>query len=69
MFKNKLKKKLFAEKSYGVFEGLKGAPSNTLKLFFRQMFFSFFYLTFVKNAFDTNSRFFSQKYARKKRKK
>jgi hypothetical protein len=57
--------KHFAEKSPSVFEGLKGAPSNTVKLFSTKCFFNFF-PPFMKNVFDTNSEFFPQKYARSK---
>ena len=60
MFKKNLKH--FAEKNHSVFEGLKGGPSNTLKLFFHKMFLIFF-PPFIKNVFDTNSEFFSQKYS------
>ena len=45
---------------------LKGAPSNTLKLFSTKCFFYCFSL-FIKNAFGTNSGLFSQKYARNKK--
>ena len=55
--------KKFAEKSFSVFEGLKGGPFEHTKTFFRQNVFHF-----IKNAFATNSRFFSQKYARYKNK-
>ena len=41
---------------------LKGAPLNTLKLFSAKCLKKIF-STFIKNAFDTNSIFFSQKYA------
>ena len=47
-------------------KGLRKAPLNTLKLFFRKMFLILFF-NIHKNAFDTNSRYVSQKYARNKK--
>ena len=61
----KKNEKKIAEKSYSVFKGLKGGPSNTLKLFSTKCFIIFF-PPFIKNDFYTNSEFFSQKYARSK---
>ena len=47
VFKKNLKH--FAEKSHSVFEGLKGAPSNTLQLFSTKCFY--FFPPFIKNVF------------------
>ena len=46
MFKKKLKH--FAEKSFSVFEGLKGGPFEHTKTFFRKMFFLNFYVNIRK---------------------
>ena len=51
----KLKKKI-AEKVIVCLKGLKGAPWNTLKLFFLLNIFKIFSSTFIKNAFYTNSK-------------
>ena len=57
MFLKNYKKK-FVEKSHSVFEGFKGAPTNTLKLFFLQNKLPFFFNVYKKNAFYTNSKLF-----------
>ena len=52
------KKKHLAEKSFS--EGAIFKPFKHTMIFFRKMFLIYFF-TFLKNAFDTNSRFFSTK--------
>ena len=55
--------KHFAEKSYSVFKGLKGAPSNTFNFFFTKCF-TFFVTIHKKMVLMSIQDFFSQKYAR-----
>ena len=55
------------KKSFSVFEGARYKPFEHTMTFFRKMFQ--FFLTFMKNAFDTNSRIFAQKYTRNKKKR
>ena len=51
-----------------LFEGFKGDLFKHTKTFFCKMFFSSFFSIFMKNAFDTNSRFFfSPKNARSRK--
>ena len=61
------KLKHFADKSFSVFEGAPFKSFEHAMTFLRKMHFFSFFSTFIKNAFDTNSRFFSQKYARNKK--
>ena len=58
--------KHFAEKSFSVFKGAPFKSFEHTKTFFGKMFLIFF-STFIKNAFGTNSRFFSHKYAHNKK--
>ena len=58
------KKKHFAEKSHIVVEELQGGLfKHTKTFFFHKMSFYILFSPFIKNAFDTNSGLFSQKYA------
>ena len=62
--KNILRKKVMV-----CLKGKNGVPLNTLKLFPAKCFTFFSSSIFMKNAFSTNSRFFSQKYAHNKKEK
>ena len=55
--------KTFCKKSFSMIKGLKGGPFEHNKTFFRKMYF----FKNHKNAFDTNSRFLSHKYARNRK--
>ena len=62
-----LKMSEISEKSFTVFEGLKGGPFEHTKTFFSAKYFKKFSSTFIKNVFYTNSKLFSQKYAGNKK--
>ena len=60
MVKKKLK--TFCGKSFSVFKGASFKPFEHTMTSFSKMFFfyNFFSFTFIKNAFDTSSRFFDK---------
>ena len=59
--------KHFVEKSFSVFEGAPFRPFEHTMIFSAKYIYIFFLLNNHKNAFYTNSRFVSQKYAPNKK--